>query len=90
MSAPRETTEKRLRIRAWRRGTREMDLVLGGFADAALAGLSDEALAGFDRLLEENDQDIYAWISGRTPAPEAHKAILAEIGAHLAASDFRG
>lgn len=73
---------KRLRLRAWRRGTREMDIILGGFADARLTGLSPEALAVFEDVLEENDQDLYCWIAGQAAPPAALAPLLAEIAAH--------
>lgn len=60
---------RRLRMRAWRRGTREMDLILGPFADASLAGMDEAALDHFEALLEENDHDLYAWVSGQAVAP---------------------
>lgn len=72
---------RRLRLRSWRRGTREMDLILGPFADATLAELGAGDLAGFEELLEENDQDLYGWVSGRARAPEAHLEIVERIRA---------
>lgn len=78
----RETRLRRLRIRCWRRGTREMDLLLGPYADAALEALDEPALDAFEALLAENDHDLYAWLSGAaTPAP-AHAAALGRIAAH--------
>ena len=53
-------------MRSWRRGTKEMDLILGPFADAHLAGLSEPDLLTYDRLLDENDQDLMAWILGQS------------------------
>lgn len=85
MSAP-ETPEvrlKRLRMRAWRRGTREMDLILGPFADARLAALAPAALDRFEVLLNENDHDLYAWIGGAGTAPEALAGLVAEIRAAI-------
>jgi antitoxin CptB len=61
---------KRLRFRAWHRGTREADLMIGGFFDAAAAGWDEAALAWFEALLEEQDVDIMAWAIG-TAAPPA-------------------
>ena len=78
-----ETAEarlKRMRMRSWRRGTKEMDLLLGPWADAHLAGLAEERLALYDRLLEENDQDLMAWFLGQAPAPDWAAGLLAEIG----------
>lgn len=60
---------RRLRMRAWRRGTREMDLILGPFADEGLERLSDADRARFEALLEENDHDLYRWIAGRIAGP---------------------
>lgn len=75
-----ETAEarlKRLRMRSWRRGIREMDLILGRFADEALAALGEDDLARYDALLSENDHDLYAWVSGAA-APPARYALLIE------------
>ncbi len=60
---------KRLRIRCWRRGTKEMDLLFGQFADGALSTLSADELDAFETLMEENDQDLYLWISGASEVP---------------------
>ena len=77
-----ETRLKRLRMRAWRRGTKEMDLILGPFAEDRLGGLDPEALDRFEALLEENDQDLYAWVTGAAGAPGTHAPLLEEIGRH--------
>ena len=79
MSEDRETRLKRLRLRSWRRGTREMDLILGPFADADLAKLDAAALDAYERLLEENDWDLYYWITGARSAPEDHAALVEVI-----------
>jgi antitoxin CptB len=69
---------KKLRFRAWRRGFREMDLVMGGFADAHLKDLDDAGLDAFEALLNAPDQDVYDWIIGRAPpAPEHDTQTLA-------------
>ncbi len=65
-----ETRVKRLIFRAWRRGFREADLILGPFADSYAAGMDDATLSTFEDLLEESDHDIYAWILGAAPVPE--------------------
>ena len=70
---------KRLTMRSWRRGIKEMDLILGGFADGRLAALGAEELDAYERLLDENDQDLYKWVSGAAPAPETHGPMLAII-----------
>lgn len=77
-----ETTEARLKrvaMRSWRRGTKEMDLILGPYADAHLASMSPDRLALYDALLGENDQDLYPWMTGATPAPERFAPLIAEI-----------
>lgn len=81
MTETAEARLKRLAMRSWRRGTKEMDLVLGPWADAHLAGLDEGRLAVYDRLLEENDQDLMAWILGQGQAPGEIAPLLAEIAA---------
>jgi antitoxin CptB len=76
---------RRLRMRSWRRGIKEMDLILGRFADSALADLSSDELALYDALLEENDQDLYDWVSGRATPPFAYLPLVARIAAHAGA-----
>ena len=79
-----EVRRKRARMRAWRRGMREMDLILGGFIDSHGETLDANRLDSFEALLARRDQDLYAWISGRglesfTDATEAETALLCEI-----------
>lgn len=76
-----EARLKRMRMRAWRRGTKEMDLVLGPYADAHLADMNDAMLEAFDALLAENDQDLMVWVLGQGPAPEVHAPMVAALGA---------
>ncbi|WP_119303292.1 FAD assembly factor SdhE [Dongia deserti] len=61
---------KRLRFRSWHRGTREMDLLLGRFADQRLDAFDGRALRAYAALLEEADPDIYDWVCGRGECPE--------------------
>jgi antitoxin CptB len=73
---------KKLRFRAWRRGFREADLILGPFADRHVQDFSPEELDAFEQLLEQPDQDLYAWIIGRSPTPpEFDHAIMNRIKA---------
>ena len=81
MSETRETRLKRMTMRSWRRGTKEMDLILGPYAEARLAALDAPALDLYDALLEENDQDLYPWITGALPVPPRFADLLAEIAA---------
>jgi antitoxin CptB len=55
---------KRLLFRCWHRGTREMDLILGRFADAEIATLADAELEQLERLIELPDPDLYASLTG--------------------------
>jgi antitoxin CptB len=55
---------KRLLFRCWHRGTREMDLILGRFADAEIAGLTDGELTQLEHLIELPDPDLYAALTG--------------------------
>lgn len=63
---------KKLRFRAWRRGFREIDLIMGGFANRRLADLDETGLGEFERLLEAPDQEVYLWITEQAPAPPEH------------------
>ena len=73
---------QRLRFRAWRRGFKEADLVLGGFVDAYAAGLDAADLDRFEALLDEDDAEIYAWIVGHSAPPPRHDHdLLARIRA---------
>ncbi|MDF0600367.1 succinate dehydrogenase assembly factor 2 [Psychromarinibacter sp. C21-152] len=76
---------KRLHMRAMRRGIKEMDLILGAYAADRLAAMDAPALDRFDALLHENDQDLYAWVTGQVPAPAAHAPLIAEIARHAGA-----
>jgi antitoxin CptB len=82
----REKRIKRLRIRAWRRGIKEMDLILGGYADARLAGLDDDALGLFEAVLGENDHDLFQWVTGQTEAPARYAPLMDELGGYAAKS----
>ena len=80
---------KKLKFRAWRRGFREADLILGPFADKHVAAMSAAELDTFEVLLDQPDQDLYGWIvgTGDTPAEFDHeimnriKAFRLEVGA---------
>jgi len=64
-----DARRRRLLFRAWHRGTREMDLIMGRFADAMIGGLSEAELDAFERLAEQPEPDVYAWITGDRPVP---------------------
>lgn len=65
----RDTRLKRLRFRAWHRGTKEADLFVGGFFDAHAAGWSEAEIDWFEAFLEEQDVDIMGWAMGAQPVP---------------------
>lgn len=67
---------KRLLFRCWHRGTREMDLILGRFADAQIAGLSDAELTKLESLIELPDPDLYNAFSGSAAIDPAHAGAL--------------
>ena len=64
---------KRLRWRAHHRGTKEADILVGGFFDAHHREWQADELALFDRLLEEQDADIIAWATGTATAPKRYE-----------------
>lgn len=64
-----EKTRKRLHFRAWHRGTKESDLILGRFADEYLAAMTEEELADFEQVLDRIDPELMDWITGREPVP---------------------
>ena len=73
---------KRLLFRCWHRGTREMDLILGRFADAEIGNLSEGELTELERLLEVNDPDLYAAITGdKLLPPDVAGVLFARIKA---------
>ena len=87
MSETPENRLKRLHIRSWRRGTKEMDLILGPFFEAKGSELDAATLDLYESLLSENDQDLYQWITGRAPRPAEHEEIIATLQNFLEKSD---
>src|SRR6201996_3326683 len=69
---------KRLLFRCWHRGTREMDLILGRFADAEIADLTDEELTDLELLIDAPDPDLYAALTGSIPPAAEHAGALFE------------
>jgi antitoxin CptB len=82
MTGTRRTTEgldarrRKALYHAWHRGIREMDLLLGNFADAFISELSDADLAEFERLMEVPDHDLFGWISGQADVAANHNTDL--------------
>lgn len=64
-----EAQRKRLVFRSWHRGTREIDLIMGAFADRFVAGFGERELALYEELLDLPDLDVYDWVLLRVPVP---------------------
>jgi antitoxin CptB len=71
MTSDDDARLKKLRFRAWRRGFREADLILGPFADKHVPSMAPAELDEFEALLDQPDHDLYAWIVGTLPVPTA-------------------
>lgn len=67
----RETRIKKLQYRANHRGIKEMDIVIGGFANECLADLSDAEIDDFEVLMSEHDRDLIIWVTGEEEFPHA-------------------
>lgn len=74
-----ENKRKRLSFRAWHRGTREMDLLIGSFADRNLGNFGESELIEFEEILCQNDPDVYDWVSGQKPVPEERKSSVLDL-----------
>jgi len=64
-----DVRRRKILFRSWHRGMREMDLIMGRFADSALAELSEAELSDFERLIELPDRDLLAWVTGESDVP---------------------
>ena len=64
-----DARRKRLLFRSGHRGMRELDLILGPFADAEIASLNERELEQYEYLLTINDTDLLPWLMGERPAP---------------------
>jgi antitoxin CptB len=67
---------RKLLFRCWHRGMREVDLIMGRFADAAVDELSDDELAEFERLIDVPDHEVLAWVTGEATVPAAYDTPL--------------
>ena len=79
MEETREIRIKRMRMRAWHRGIKEMDLILGGWADRYLATADDATLDAFEAVMAEADHDLYTWVSGQAEPPKGLQPFLARL-----------
>jgi antitoxin CptB len=81
----REARLKRLKYRAWHRGFKEADLILGPFADAYADAMDEALLEDFEALLQAPDQDLYDWILERAgPEPAFDGPALQAVRAYVA------
>ena len=80
-----DARRRRARFRAWHRGMKEMDLLLGKYADAYVAGMDAATLTEFEALLEILDRDLFKWFTGEGPVPEDQDTAL-----FRAICDFHG
>jgi antitoxin CptB len=77
-----DARRRKLLFRAWRRGVREMDLIVGRFADAHIDKFDDAGLDDFERLIEAGNVELYAWVVGTQSAPAHYDtAVLAQLKA---------
>ena len=69
-SADLDPRRRKILFRAWHRGMREMDLIMGRFADAQIGALTEAELDEFERLIEVLDRDLLSWVTGEAQVPE--------------------
>lgn len=78
-----DSRRKRLIFRSWHRGTKEMDLLMGSFADRHLPGFSEAQVDRYEALLELSDPDLYNWITGVEPVPpDVQSDVFALLSEH--------
>src|SRR5215831_6922580 len=71
-----DARRRKLLFRSWHRGMREMDLIMGRFADATIAQLTQDELADFEHLMEAPDRELLAWITGEADVPPDYDTAL--------------
>jgi len=74
-----ENKRKRLIFRSWHRGTREMDIIMGRFADEYVPSFDEQALAEYDEILSLPDPDLYNWYSGKEDVPDHDKSDVMDL-----------
>ena len=75
-SADLDPRRRKILFRAWHRGIREMDLLMGQFADAEIGTLTDAELDDFEALIEVPDRDLFSWMTGAETAPSNYDTAL--------------
>lgn len=71
-----EPRRKKMLFRAWHRGIKEMDIILGTFADNHLPSMAPDDLDTFEHLMDAPDRELFKWISGETDAPDNYRSAL--------------
>jgi len=78
-----ENKRKQLIFRSWHRGTREMDLIMGSFADRHVPQMDEAALKEYEQLLQVPDPEVYDWITGRQSVPaNLHSPLIEKLLVH--------
>jgi antitoxin CptB len=73
-----DARRRRVLFRSWHRGMREVDLLLGQFADARIGDLTEEELDQFEHFMDAQDPDIFSWFAGSKPVDPAYAAPIFE------------
>jgi antitoxin CptB len=82
-SADLDPRRRRMLFRAWHRGMREMDILMGQFADSALPNMPESELDAFEALLEAPDPELFKWLTGAAPLPaEFDTSVFRALQAH--------
>jgi antitoxin CptB len=75
-TADLDPRRKRILFRAWHRGTREMDLLMGRYAESVIDTLTDAEMTTFEILIDVADRDLFAWLAQGEPVPAEHDTAL--------------
>ena len=79
MTEALEVRVKRLKMRSMRRGIKELDLLLGSFAESQLETMNEEQQLLYDELLHESDHDILGWLTRQVEVPERYEGMIHQI-----------
>lgn len=71
-----QNRRQRLRFRSWHRGTREMDLLMGSFADAHIGAMTSAQLDEYEAIMGMQDPDLYNWMTGVAPVPPEQDGLV--------------
>ncbi|GAA5094421.1 succinate dehydrogenase assembly factor 2 [Bartonella acomydis] len=75
-----DVRRRRLVFRAWHRGIREMDLILGHYVDAHITGMSDKTVSALEYIMSFDDRDLLTWVTGEiTPPSEVDNLLFRDI-----------